>query len=295
MASPYELLESTQELLFPPTYSVQNIIPLWMRFNVFSYSENALVRYNASLRGRGDTSIPFLDGNLLANITVPAQISFIATTAVGYGKKVTDAALSTPSLYGLGDIKQAIDNFVGYFADKVESTVERGMKEFGYGESFPEADVYDLAYVGGGPTRSYNVSILLPCFNEADSNMASDIAQAFEAYSLPSASSWGNIANTKFYHPPLWSFGITKSLNSLVYDKSWTGQPQLSVLQTVKTKRVPLESNSLSGIGNNIRPMVYSISLAFSELEPAVRVSGSQITSRSGIISAGRALRLGVI
>jgi hypothetical protein len=293
MASPFEFTESTQSFLFPTLESLKSKIPLWMRFYAFSYTQNALNRFEASKRGAGEFNIPTLS-NMLLNIVVPAQISLITTTSPSFKHKTTDATTSTPPLFGIGGIKQTFDDFIGNIGSYIEELGSDIIQEMGYGGAMPEPDMYDLTFAGGGPSRSFNVTVNLPCFTTSDSKMAADIANAFEAYSLPTGTSWGNIANTKFYHPPLWSFGNSVSLNSTQINKAWTGQPQLSVLTAVKTKRIPLESSSVVGVGNDIDPMVYSISLAFTELEPSVRLRGSQITSRSGLIAAGRSQTLGL-
>lgn len=294
MASPYDFVHSADSYLFPATSQLQTSIPLWMRLNAYAYAENALNRFEASQAGRGETNIPTLS-KLLANIVVPAQISFISTTAIPYGKKATDATMSTPSYFGLGDIKTAFDDFLGYYGSMVQGGGESVAQEMGFGGALPEPDMYDLAFVGGGSYRSFNLSLNLPCFTEQDSEVASQIADAFEAFCLPTGTSWGNLTNTKFFNPPLWTFGVSKTLSSVKFDKSWTGQPQLSVLQTVKIKRVPLESSSLVAVGSNLKPMVYGISLAFSELEPSLRVPlQNTITSRSGLIASGRSQAVGI-
>ena len=54
----------------------------------------------------------------------------------------------------------------------------------------------------------------------------------------------------------------------------------MSVLRTVKVKRVAIDTNTLAAIGSDtesgiFKPIAYSLTLTFQELEPSVRITGN--------------------
>lgn len=281
---PYQLQEFSKTLLFPTDTLLQQDIPLWMRFFAFEYSSTAYGRVEAQSRSTGyapTLGIPIFS-NMKAQITVPAQVSFISNTSLKYTNATTKAkqVFPLPSLFtkipGLGT--------AGFMRGILEDVIGWGRGIKGFDSEIKPPDQYDLTFVGGGPSRSYTVSIVMPCISVEDSVAASSIARMFEALSLPTASGFGSSSNIKFYHPPMWSFGIGKSLDSFTYDKDWSGYPQLSVLQTVKVKKVPLEISSVVGVGSEgqLKPAVHVVSLVFSEMEPAVRFPGYGATTSGG-------------
>lgn len=318
MADPRTILESTANYIFPNTFELQGKIPLWMRFYAYAYPTTAGNRFAAQQRVAsggnilGD-AISVLSTPLtkqLANIVLPAQISFISTTGLPYQNRVSKAESFLPNLFGLGAALNAANSTASGIAAKIEEIARDFLaSQFGFGEpdSIASKMANDLVFAGGGSYRQFSISIYLPCFYENDSIAAAEITKAFEAYCLPTASSSGNLASTKYYHPPIWVMGTSSSLNSMAFDSDWCGFPQLSVLTTVKTKRVPLETSTLSAIGPNIKPMVYTISLLFQELEPALRIvspgipgifsrnASTRITNRSSTISAGLLQNINVV
>lgn len=318
MADPRTLLESTANFIFPNTPEIQDKIPLWMRFYVYAYPSSAGNRFAAQQRVAGaedilGSGLSVLSTPLtkqLANIVLPAQISFISTTGLPYQNKKTVAENFLPTLFGLGTALNLKNSVVSGIAKQLARIAQDfAATQFGFGEPVDISGnmMQDLTFVGGGSYRQFSISIYLPCFYENDSRKAAEITKAFEAYCLPTATSAGSASSTKFYHPPVWVMGTSTSLDSMAFDSDWCGYPQLSVLTTVKTKRVPLETSTLSGIGPDIKPMVYTISLVFQELEPALRVvspgipgvlsrpAGTRITNRSSTISVGLAQTIGVI
>lgn len=318
MADPRTLLESTANYIFPNTPEIQGKVPLWMRFYVYAYPSTAGGRFAAQQRMAGSedilgSGVSVLSTPLtkqLANIVIPAQISFISTTGLPYQNKTTVAENFLPSLFGLGSLLN-LKNFAVQGLAKQATRIfqDFAASQFGFGEPVDVSQrmLSDLTFAGGGSYRQFSISVYLPCFFENDSIAAAEITKAFEAYCLPTATSAGSASSTKFYHPPVWVMGTSSSLDRLAYDSDWCGYPQLSVLTTVKTKRVPLETSTLSGIGPNIKPMVYTISLVFQELEPALRIvapgvpgifsrpSGTRITNRSSTVSAGFGQTIGII
>ena len=248
--------------------------------------------------------------NMKAQITVPAQVSFISNTSLKYTNATTRAKQVLPAIVNFFARKLPGMGTAGLVADLASEAIGWGRGLAGYDSEIKPPDQYDLTFVGGGPSRSYTVSIIMPCLSVEDSIAAGKITRMFEALSLPTASGFGSVSNIKFYHPPMWSFGIGKSLDSFTYDKDWSGYPQLSVLQTVKTKKVPLEISSVVGVGSEgqLKPAVHVVSLVFSEMEPAVRFPGygaavsagfsqttDKIVNRSTVMVAGPVRGLGGI
>ena len=164
----------------------------------------------------------------------------------------------------------------------------------------------DLVYRGGGSSRNFEIRLYLPCANLEDSLAAGKICRAFEALSLPTAIGLISARSIAYYHPPLWYFGIGPA-DSLQIDKDWSGSPQISVLTMTKIRKQALDTNTIaahsnkkSGDSTQFKPVAYSLTLQFRELESAVRVialatvangqpalseTSLDITNRSGVIS----------
>lgn len=300
------LQESTGSFVFPNDPELVSSIPLWMKFYCFEYSNNALSRAAASLRAQNSASVPGLS-NLKAQIYVPAPTAFECLTSLQYNRSATTAANAFPGVVNkLWDfaksssnpfIKSVVDG-ISQIADDAKQTADIlgaiASGGFGYGQDIP-LDLNDLTFVGTGSYRSFDIRLYLPCLSVADSMKAGKIIRSFEALALPTALSAGSIFATKYFHPPLWSFGVGP-VDSMKFDPDWTGFPQLCILQSIKVRKTALDANSVSAHyeASMFKPVAYSISLLFRELEPAIRVSalaeevGTTITNRSGaLVSTG--------
>ena len=296
------LQESTGSFVFPNDPELVSSIPLWMKFYCFEYSNNALSRTGAYLRSQNLASVPGLS-NLKAQIYVPAPTAFETLTALQYNRSQTTAGNALPGILNklITSAKSSTNPFIKTVVDgisqiaddadqtaKLLGTIAGGA--FGYGQDIP-LDLNDLTFIGTGSYRSFDIRLYLPCLSVDDSIKAGKIIRSFEALALPTAISIGGIFATRYYHPPLWTFGIGP-VDSMKFDPDWTGYPQLSILQSIKVRKTAVDANSISAHYQDsaFKPVAYSISLIFRELEPAIRVVGlgeevgTTITNRSGAI-----------
>jgi hypothetical protein len=300
------LQESTGSFVFPNDPELVSSIPLWMKFYCFEYSNNALSRAAAYVRSQNIANVPGLS-NLKAQIYVPAPTAFESLTSLQYNRSSTTAANALPGILNkLWDLAKSSSNpFIKTVVDGLKQisddanqtsdllgTIAGGA--FGYGQDIP-LDMNDLTFIGTGSYRSFDIRLYLPCLSVSDSVKAGKIIRSFEALALPTAFSIGGVFSTRYFHPPLWTFGIGP-VDSMKFDPDWTGYPQLCILQSIKVRKTALDANSVSAHYESaeFKPVAYSISLLFRELEPAIRVVGlgeevgTTITNRSGaIISTG--------
>lgn len=298
--------ESSTKFVFPIEEGIRSKIPVWMKFYCYEYTNTVAGRALSYSRAAGGANVYGLGTKEKAQILIPAPVNFQTSTAHNYVqesrpnieffptgaltllKNALPASIQ-PSLqaildgiadfqYNASDIMDQIDTIVGGVA--------------GFSSEIP-ADHSDTMYIGSGASRTFEIRVNMPCLTERDSKSAGAIIRAFEALSLPTARSLFSTTTTKFFHPPLWIFGIGPA-DSLKFDPDWTGYPQLSVLRTVTHKKTAFETNSLAAIGYNglFKPVAYSLTLVFQELEPAFRVTnplgqvGTQITNRSGVLTS---------
>lgn len=307
--------ENSRSLIFPGVYGIQQQIPLWMKFYCYEYSNIALGRTITSNAGMGGGNVQFASGLPIpalsakekAQIFLPAPVNFQTNTAHKYEAKDTTAQNLLPNT--VGDLVQSLSsqlvNFgvpaglIKFFSDAFGnindglSIVERRVGNLtGFESSLVNNDILDNVFQNTGPSRSYEIKFNLPCLTPQDSSKAAQIIQAFEALSLPTARSVFSIHTTKSFHPPLWIFGIGP-IDQRRYDSDWTGSPQLCVLRSVSNKRTAYETNALAALGGGslLKPVAYTLSLSFVELEPAYRAmtpskeTSLQIINRSTVIT----------
>lgn len=284
-----------KSLIFPATPDIQKIIPLYMKFFCFEYNKSALGRSEAYRRGRGEENLIPGTSNIKKQIFVPAPSLFTSTTQHSYKAEPSEVGLFGVLPSGAGTTRFA--RGIAY-VKKQQLKLKKYLSyvKGGYGQDIP-MDVTDLIYQPGGQVRSYEVQLYLPCLSIEDSKKAGDIIKNFEALSLPTMLGLGISSLSIMFHPPVWLLGIGP-IDTLKVDPDWSGAPQLSVLRTVKSKRVALETNTLAAIGGKnlgeFKPIAYTLTLLFQELEPAVRITSpgketsSIIGSRSiGMVSTG--------
>jgi hypothetical protein len=78
------------------------------------------------------------------------------------------------------------------------------------------------------------------------------------------------------------------ALDDIKNDIEWTSQPQASVLTNIAVSRTAIDASSFTALDGNIKPVAYSVTLNFVEIEAAVRtpsVGGNTsfgIKNRSG-------------
>ena len=297
--------ESSTKFVFPIEEGIRSKIPLWMKFHCYEYMNTVAGRALAYSRAAGGANVYGLGTKEKAQILIPAPVNFQTSTAHNYVQE------SRPDLEFLPNgLLTMAENIVSSLPPGVQVFINQ-LKDFYYGASDAldridaevgnvtgfssqiPADHSDTMYIGSGASRTFEIRVNMPCLTERDSKSAGAIIRAFEALSLPTARSLFSTTTTKFFHPPLWVFGIGPA-DSLKFDPDWTGYPQLSVLRTVTHKKTAFETNSLAAIGYNglFKPVAYSLTLIFQELEPAFRVTnplgqvGTQITNRSGVLTS---------
>lgn len=288
--NPTSLSEGKKIFIYPSTESgLREEIPLWMKFFCYEYNSSSLGRASAYNRSQNLASIPTMT-NLKAVISVPAPPNFVTTTQHTY--KSEEVVPPDDVLSGIVDaVKRNMPASVsGWFQTLLNSGYAQmvagalgkakvASSRLGYNQVINK-DETDLVYKPGGSLRQFDIQLYLPCLNIEDSRIAGDIIRAFEALSLPTVLSFfRSRAATVFFHPPLWVFGIG-ALDNYSFDPDWSGYPQLSVLRTVKVKRVAIDTNTLAAIGSDtesgiFKPIAYSLTLTFQELEPSVRITGN--------------------
>lgn len=297
------LFESNTKFVFPTTASVRNSIPLWLKFYCYEYSSTALGRAQIrSSSGGGGSIIPGIVAKEKAQIWLPAQPGYQTTTAHTYTLEPTQAETLFPRAIGdvaatvTGKLPSGLVNTLEDVYKKAFDRVQRierfGGRLSGFASDI-QFDLKDNTYRGEGPSRNYEFRLLLPCLTADDSVAAANLIQAFEALSLPTARSFFAGLLTRYFHPPLWMFGIGPA-GDYKLDANWSGSPQVCVLKTVSAKRTSFDAgtNALAGIGSGsgIKPVAYTLSLVFSELEPAFRYTtpgqstSTAITNRSGVL-----------
>ena len=287
MSVALQLIEQTRNIVFPSPGRVRDEIPLWMKFYCYEYNSTAVGRVSIKSRSHGGFSVPMLT-NLKAAIMVPAPTNFEASTNPKYSLGTPNNFSVFPTLFGYGVVGNIAAEATGKAAALLINRVNALIPDqLGYNGDIDKKDTNDLIFKGGGPSRQYEIRLYLPCLNYADSVAAGTIARSFEALSLPTSS--GFLKEVMMYHPPLWIFGIG-SADSIQIDQDWSGSPQISVLTQVKVRKQALETNALSAYTSNLsfKPVAYSLTLIFREIEPAVRQinatgeTGIEITNRSG-------------
>jgi hypothetical protein len=294
------LTEASTTYMFPIEPKIQSNIPVWMKFFCYEYNNSALGRAAAYSRSQG--GMPIMS-KLKTQIAVPCPMSFESSNLLPYKLQKTDAIgpFGIPTgamnaMEGIPIIGPAASGIMNELialisnAGMIPSTLAGVAADFiGFGSEVPQ-DMFDLQYVPTGPTRQYQIQLYLPCLSWEDSVVAGKIIRAFESLSLPTMFNTGLATTARYYHPPLWVFGVGP-IGSFSFDRDWCGEPQLSVLKTVKTKRIPLDVNFLSAYSKSgsFKPVAYTVGLLFAELEPAVRYTSGVETS-TAVLSRSRAI-----
>lgn len=317
LANAGSLGEKSRAMIYPGVYSIQKQIPLWMKFYCYEFSSNAIgrtVTQNAGMGGgnlsfdaSGFVPIPVIGSKEKAQIFLPAPVNFQSNTSHKYVPEATRAGSVLPGgIISMGEALTAMlarFGFVGvdvlkFFTDAFKN-VEAGIAGIenlignvtGF-ESLIDNDNMDATFKNTGPSRSFEIRFNLPCLTVEDSSKAGEIVRAFEALSLPTARGIGSLITTKSFHPPVWVFGIGP-IDQRKFDFDWTGSPQLCVLRSVSHKKTAYETNALAALGggSKLKPVAYTLTLSFIELEPAYRAmtpgsqSSLQIINRSTVMT----------
>lgn len=299
-ANAMSMTESSSKIVFPAEEELRGKIPLWMKFYCYEYSSSTLGRAGAYNRSGGGKSVI---GTVkeLAQIFVPAPVNFMSQTTHNYNNAPTTSLTALPPgimevleggakmIPGSEKIMEAVDGVLQLYG-----VFEKMIGDYGGFSQEIAPETLDTTYTPSGASRSFEVRMNLPCLSERDSMAAGMVIRAFEALSLPTIrSAFGY--STKYYAPPVWVFGIGPG-DSFKFDPDWTGFPQVSVLRSISHKKTAFETNSLAALGHQglLKPVAYTLSLVFQELEPAFRQTnpaggvGLNIINRStAIVTTG--------
>lgn len=259
--------------IFPSSPNLRSRIPLWLKFYCYDYSNNSLTRAFTSIVG----------APMLRCIQVPAPREFSTMTDVEYNTKI-----------GVAETMTEADPFDGLLAplSSLARLDEAILSAIGIGVNV-EMDMSDTKFTGVNK-RVFTFKIVMPSRTEEDAQAASDICDAFEALSLPTARL--DVLSKQINHPPMWSFGIG-AIDDLQNDRVWSGQPQLSMLDKVTVNKSAFQDSYAISSGSKLKPLAQSIIVSFIELEPAMRSSmpyTSDIITRStafytlgGLVTSG--------
>lgn len=304
MANVFSFAENSQNLVFPSQASILKEIPLFLKFTCVEYSMNALFRGGGIFKTGGG------GGNVKAYISVPVPTKMVTQTAMRY-KQDENEVFKTGAQKFVEDKLTAKTK--GLLATAFEKTGLSPEWQVVLGEaanrtvrSFSQMIETDFTetILQTGSKRSFVISLYLPCLNLEDSEKAAEIARAFEALALPtmvkaSLDSVGiNLGAQLHFHPPMWFFNIGP-LGGFG-DIDWTSQPQASVLTNVAVTRTAIDTTSFTALDLTIKPIAYSITLNFQEIESAFRKvsigsagTGFTILSRSAAATGlGAALKV---
>ena len=301
LSNPTSFAESNKILIWPDDTGTRTKIPIWMKFFCYEFMSGAVGRASAYSRSQNGLSIPGLT-KMKASISVPAPANFTSTTAHTYKSEPVVPTLVPPAVSNVINTltPDKAKTYIDTAIDTIKKAVEYGstVNALSGFNQMVDSDFSDLVYKSGGQVRQYDVQLYMPCMTVGDSKKAGDIIRTFEALSLPTViAAPGFSAATFFFHPPLWVFGVGP-LDHHLFDPDWSGFPQLCVLRTVKNKKIAIETNSLSAISNSageFKPIAYTLTLVFQELEPAIRITNpgpgglsTKISNRSGaMVSTG--------
>ena len=292
--NPLSMSESKQILVFPSDSSVASEIPLYLKFNCVEYSQNGLFRAGAVVNVGGY-------GNVKAVIAVPMPSKLTTQTAMRYKQE------ENPNVIPIGNeaIAEGLKKLAEKQLPKLMKLVagnSKLAKLIGIGSAIGakqtiqqfsqliDSDFHETT-LQSGSKRSFQVQLYMPCLNADDSKRASQIISAFEALALPTTlgeSIAGSALGFQyFFHPPMW-FIAAGALDDIKNDIEWTSQPQASVLTNIAVSRTAIDASSFTALDGNIKPVAYSVTLNFVEIEAAVRtpsVGGNTsfgIKNRSG-------------
>lgn len=247
--------------IFPASDEMRKRIPLWLKFYCYQYSNNSLIRAGRSIIG----------GPMIRCIQVPAPREFATTTDVEYNAKIDSEENRTSA--------DPLDGILGETATALAQIPGAILEFFGMGVN-EDMDMTDTKFKGVNK-RVFQFKIIMPARTQEDSQAASEVCDAFEALSLPTARL--NVFSKKVDHPPMWSFGIG-AIDDLQNDRAWSGQPQLSLLDKVVVNKSAFQDSYAISDGSNLKPLAQSVILNFIELEPAMRSAtpfSSTIINRS--------------
>lgn len=221
-----------------PGDNYDNEVPVFLVFYWNKYSRYNSDRTFNTVKGGGNS------------ITIPYPKLFNVTNEVPYSNQGT--LVNNP----MDNLKMAMDN-VTFEAGMMYSYFFKG------GSSFTFDNMETVLMPGA--RRKYAISMDLVAKNAAQATKIKQIADTFQ---LNAFSSWDGGNKLIWQHPPLWVMQTVKS-GELT---GWSPTSLPSVLTRVDINKNPILDTPFN-LPNNY-PLAMNITLAFTELEPAVNNKG---------------------
>lgn len=285
------------DYIYPKDPILQQQVPLWLKFYAHEYTNNSILRANNSADGAPSSfSTP-----RLASISVPAPTDLTTYSNVHYATERSGAdTLANPSktfdsLTSAAGIAAVSAGQPWLAAGAAGALIVKGVSQFTVdmiddtflGNALQDLDLSDTKFIGVAK-RVFTFRLLMPALSTGESEAASDVCDAFQAYQLPTALLY-SFAN-KMRHPPLWRIGVGAA-GTLKFDPHWNNQPQWCLLSAVTVNKTAFKGAYGVDSGGKIKPLAQSVTLEFVELEPNMR-SGStayskRIKSRSSTFFGG--------
>jgi len=226
----------------------------------------------------------------IATIMIPAPKQIQSSTNIRYidDTNAVQGMINTASSVGgfITDLALTFIPFVGpalgigSFLGGMARDITTGRKDLDATQS-----VFESA-----EKRVYNISFTLTATSQQEGQDIARIVNIFHALALPKKSgavslNVGAPYADKAYPPPLWRFGIGKSVDGFV-DPSWLGQTSYTVLKSVNINTAAAGSPYMIKKGDDdVKPLMVSFSLVFVDYEPMYRSDTSyQIIPRSADI-----------
>lgn len=285
--------ESSKNLVFPSQSSILKEIPLFLKFTCVEYSMNSIARAGTTMKlGTG--------GNVKAYISVPVPSKMVTQTAMRYKQDENELYSKAAAQTKLEEVIKTRTKGLLLTAADFLNTPEWLKTVLGdaanrTARSFSQLIETDFTetILQSGSKRSFVISLYLPCLNVEDSKKAAEISRAFEALALPTMMKVGvpgsiGLGAQLHFHPPMWFFNIGPLGGA--GDVDWTSQPQASVLTNVAVTKTAIDTTSFTALDLTIKPIAYSITLNFQEIETAFRETsptsgtGFEIKSRSAML-----------
>jgi hypothetical protein len=278
------------DYVYPKNPALQKQVPLWLKFYAHEYTNNSLLRANNSPPG----SPPTFSTPRLASISVPAPTDLSTYSNVHYAtdRKGNDTLADPVKTFSnwagtgalvaaaAGQPEIAVGLAAGWALNEIVQFAVSEMNDLFLGSVLQDLDLSDTKFIGVSK-RVFTFRLLMPALSEGDSEAASDVCDAFQAYQLPTTLIYPYAY--KMRHPPLWRIGIGPA-DSLKYDTYWNNQPQLCLLSAVTINKTAFKGAYGVGSQGKVRPLAQSVTLEFVELEPNMRKAkaySKEIESRS--------------
>lgn len=278
------------DYIYPKDPRLQNQVPLWLKFYAHEYTNNSLLRSNNSASGAPQS----FGTPRLASISVPAPTDLTTYSNVHYAtERAGNDTLANPAT--TFEKAAAAAGLAGLAAGQPWLTataagalIVKGIAEFTVdmindtflGSALQDLDLSDTKFIGVAK-RVFTFRLLMPSLSQGESEAASDVCDAFQAYQLPTALPYPFAG--KMRHPPLWRIGVGAA-DTLKFDPHWNNQPQWCLLSAVTVNKTAFKGAYGVDSGGIIKPLAQSVTLEFVELEPNMRSSGlysKRIKSRS--------------